>query len=192
MRKPFISLLCPIALLALILPGVTSHGTPSAKGASPSVIMLETDTIRLDFQPARNGGITSIVNKVSGQKFDGPKTTSLLYEIQLEGPVGYGVMQHFLTKFSLVSRLYSCTVKKCRPPTTSVKKCCMTPTTTDPNYYSTGTCFSSAAICSTAPSIREALVATLRTMLASLGLCPKRSSNTCATRWCGSNCQTCK
>lgn len=92
MRKPFISLLCPIARLVLSLSKVWCHGAPSAKGSSPSVIMLETDTIRLDFQPARNGGITSIVDKVSGQKFDGPKTTSLLYEIQLEGPGAKPIM----------------------------------------------------------------------------------------------------
>jgi hypothetical protein len=54
-----------------------------AAGAARQSALLETDIVRVGFDPARNGAIVSIVDKASGREFAAPqKPGPLLYELQ--------------------------------------------------------------------------------------------------------------
>jgi len=74
-----------IRYLLVVLSILVCPDARLAAGAAEPVVCLETDTIRIGFDPMRNGAIVSVVDKASGREFAAPKRAPLLYELRLAG-----------------------------------------------------------------------------------------------------------
>lgn len=61
-------------------------------GAAEPLVSLETEVVRVAFDPARNGAIVSVVDEASGRDFTTPDVAgALLYELRFADHLGQAV-----------------------------------------------------------------------------------------------------